>query len=210
MLESLTAENRAVAGRRCRWDRRVIDGGVEICHGAPFDEDAYIFDELDARHAFDAAHRAGLLLRPHALRRRVPACRATRSTSSVRQANGETSAARSNRRREVSGESRVGRSAARRRSARRLRASSTPTTQRVDLIRLPYPLEVTQEKMLKAGLPEPLARRLRWTLARLARDLVADDAAVSVFGRMTRLPDSLPAQPAPALPAASPPSPPAA
>jgi diadenosine tetraphosphatase ApaH/serine/threonine PP2A family protein phosphatase len=31
---------------------------------------------------------------------------------------------------------------------------------RLDLIRLAYPLEVTQEKMLKVGLPDPLARRL--------------------------------------------------
>jgi hypothetical protein len=28
------------------------------------------------------------------------------------------------------------------------------------LIRLAYPLEITQEKMLKVGLPDPLARRL--------------------------------------------------
>src|SRR5438093_1274597 len=33
-------------------------------------------------------------------------------------------------------------------------------TKQVDLIRLPYALEVTQQKMLKVGLPEPLARRL--------------------------------------------------
>jgi diadenosine tetraphosphatase ApaH/serine/threonine PP2A family protein phosphatase len=30
----------------------------------------------------------------------------------------------------------------------------------LDLIRLTYPLEITQEKMLKVGLPDPLARRL--------------------------------------------------
>jgi diadenosine tetraphosphatase ApaH/serine/threonine PP2A family protein phosphatase len=30
---------------------------VEICHGAPFDEDAYIFDELDVRRAMAAATR---------------------------------------------------------------------------------------------------------------------------------------------------------
>ena len=28
-----------------------IDSWVEICHGAPFDEDVYIFDDLDARRA---------------------------------------------------------------------------------------------------------------------------------------------------------------
>ncbi len=35
----------------------VIDGLVEICHGAPFDEDVYIFDDLDARRAIRATRR---------------------------------------------------------------------------------------------------------------------------------------------------------
>ncbi len=35
----------------------VIDDIVEICHGSPFDEDAYIFDDLDARRAIIAAKR---------------------------------------------------------------------------------------------------------------------------------------------------------
>jgi len=34
-----------------------IDAVTEICHGAPFDEDHYIFDGSDARMAFDAAER---------------------------------------------------------------------------------------------------------------------------------------------------------
>src|SRR5438067_11074570 len=35
----------------------IIDAGVEICHGAPFDEDVYIFDDVDAMRAFHAARR---------------------------------------------------------------------------------------------------------------------------------------------------------
>ena len=34
--------------------------------------------------------------------------------------------------------------------------------QHVDLIRLTYPVETTQAKIMKAGLPEVLARRLGW------------------------------------------------
>ena len=34
-----------------------IDETIEICHGAPFDEDHYIFDAEDARRALDAASR---------------------------------------------------------------------------------------------------------------------------------------------------------
>ena len=30
----------------------VVGGAVEICHGSPFDEDLYIFDDLDARRSF--------------------------------------------------------------------------------------------------------------------------------------------------------------
>lgn len=35
----------------------VIDDVVEICHGSPFDEDVYIFDDLDARRSIRAARR---------------------------------------------------------------------------------------------------------------------------------------------------------
>ena len=35
----------------------VIDELVEICHGTPFDEDAYVFDDLDALRALHAAER---------------------------------------------------------------------------------------------------------------------------------------------------------
>ena len=47
----------------------MIDDLVEICHGAPFDEDVYIFDDLDAMRALHAAQAAALPLRPHARRR---------------------------------------------------------------------------------------------------------------------------------------------
>jgi diadenosine tetraphosphatase ApaH/serine/threonine PP2A family protein phosphatase len=35
----------------------IIDQGVEICHGTPFDEDVYVFDDLDALRALRAARR---------------------------------------------------------------------------------------------------------------------------------------------------------
>lgn len=41
-----------------------VDGGVEICHGTPFDEDVYVFDDLDAIRALRAA-RAPLCLFGH-------------------------------------------------------------------------------------------------------------------------------------------------
>jgi diadenosine tetraphosphatase ApaH/serine/threonine PP2A family protein phosphatase len=35
----------------------VVDDLIEICHGAPFDEDAYVFDDLDALRAMNASRR---------------------------------------------------------------------------------------------------------------------------------------------------------
>jgi diadenosine tetraphosphatase ApaH/serine/threonine PP2A family protein phosphatase len=35
----------------------LVDDGIEICHGTPFDEDVYVFDDLDALRAMRAARR---------------------------------------------------------------------------------------------------------------------------------------------------------
>jgi diadenosine tetraphosphatase ApaH/serine/threonine PP2A family protein phosphatase len=35
----------------------MVDDVIEICHGTPFDEDAYVFDDLDALRALHAAER---------------------------------------------------------------------------------------------------------------------------------------------------------
>jgi diadenosine tetraphosphatase ApaH/serine/threonine PP2A family protein phosphatase len=35
----------------------IVDDVVEICHGAPFDEDVYLFDDLDAQRAFRVTRR---------------------------------------------------------------------------------------------------------------------------------------------------------
>jgi len=36
----------------------IVDDAVEICHGTPFDEDVYVFDDLDALRAIRAARRS--------------------------------------------------------------------------------------------------------------------------------------------------------
>ncbi|HYB94275.1 MAG TPA: metallophosphoesterase family protein [Vicinamibacterales bacterium] len=35
----------------------IVDETIEICHGTPFDEDAYVFDDLDALRAMHSARR---------------------------------------------------------------------------------------------------------------------------------------------------------
>jgi predicted phosphodiesterase len=55
-LETLTDANREYL-RALPMGPAQIDDRLEICHGAPFDEDHYIFDSEDARRALDAATR---------------------------------------------------------------------------------------------------------------------------------------------------------
>jgi diadenosine tetraphosphatase ApaH/serine/threonine PP2A family protein phosphatase len=55
-MGTLTATNREYL-RALPAGPATIDDGVEICHGAPFDEDHYIFDSDDASRALDAASR---------------------------------------------------------------------------------------------------------------------------------------------------------
>jgi predicted phosphodiesterase len=54
--EALSPENRMYL-ERLPPGPRSIDDTVEICHGAPFDEDHYVFDVQDASRALDSAAR---------------------------------------------------------------------------------------------------------------------------------------------------------
>ena len=54
--ETLTEENRAWLAALPSGPM-IVDEMIEICHGTPFDEDAYVFDDLDALRAMHAARR---------------------------------------------------------------------------------------------------------------------------------------------------------
>jgi diadenosine tetraphosphatase ApaH/serine/threonine PP2A family protein phosphatase len=54
--ENLTEENRAWLAALPAGPL-IVDDLIEICHGTPFDEDAYVFDDLDALRAMHAARR---------------------------------------------------------------------------------------------------------------------------------------------------------
>ena len=54
--DTLTPANRAWLAALPRGPV-IVDELVEICHGSPFDEDAYIFDELDAVRALKTSQR---------------------------------------------------------------------------------------------------------------------------------------------------------
>ena len=55
-FETLTEENRAWLAALPSGPM-IVDETIEICHGTPFDEDAYVFDDLDALRAMHAARR---------------------------------------------------------------------------------------------------------------------------------------------------------
>jgi len=155
MLESLTEQNR-------EWlvalpmGPTIIDGEIEICHGAPFDEDAYIFDELDARHAFEAS-TAPLCFYGHT--HFAVVFRLIKDLLEVvSPANGETALAIDPQARYLVNPGSVGQP--RDGDPRAAYAIYDTDTKQLNLIRLAYPLETTQDKMLKVGLPDPLARRL--------------------------------------------------
>lgn len=156
MLESLTDANR-------QWlielpmGPTVVEGGVEICHGAPFDEDAYIFDELDARQAFDAA-RAPLTFFGHT-HFSVAFRLADRTLEVVGPSpTGDTRLTLDEHAKYLINPGSVGQP--RDGDPRAAYAIFDVDARRVEMLRVAYDIEATQQKMYGAGLPEALARRL--------------------------------------------------
>jgi predicted phosphodiesterase len=134
-----------------------VDDVIQICHGAPFDEDAYIFDELDAVRALKVSTRP-LCLFGHThypvtfelsadafdLLGPSPA-----SEQQIQMRNGSKYLVNPG----SVGQPRDG-------DPRAAYAIADTAQRRVELIRLTYPVEETQDKIIKAGLPEVLAQRL--------------------------------------------------
>jgi predicted phosphodiesterase len=154
--DALTPENRAWLAALPRGPV-VVDDVCEICHGSPFDEDAYIFDELDAVRAlktstrelclFGHTHwpvifeladgRVDTLLIPDispAVLNFKPQSKYLLNPGSV-------------------GQPRDG-------DPRAAGALVDTEARRVELFRVDYPIEITQAKVVKAGLPDVLAQRL--------------------------------------------------
>ena len=135
----------------------VVDDVVEICHGSPFDEDAYIFDELDAVRAVKVSTRplclfghthypvtfelsensfdsVGSAASPQMRVQMKPGCKYLINPGSV-------------------GQPRDG-------DPRAAYAIVDTKERRVELYRIRYAVEEAQMKVVKAGLPEVLAQRL--------------------------------------------------
>lgn len=137
----------------------LVDPVIEICHGSPFDEDAYIFDELDVNRALRLSQRPLCLFghthNPSAFEQapRVD----TPNAISLNHA-GEMEIMLREGHKYLLNPGAVGQP----RDADPRAAYAIVDTDRrqVKLFRLEYPLEETQAKISKAGLPDVLAQRL--------------------------------------------------
>lgn len=135
----------------------IIDQGVEICHGTPFDEDVYVFDDLDAARALRSA------------RRRVCLFGHTHLAAAFRLADGGVRAVVPRRtaafRVDVGGGRWIVNCGAvgqpRDGDWRAAWGEVDTLCGRVTIHRVEYDVEATQAKMVAAGLPELLVERLK-------------------------------------------------
>jgi len=154
--ETLTAANRTWLATLPQGPQ-IVDEDVEICHGSPFDEDAYVFDELDAVRALKVSRRL-LCLFGH-----------THCPIAFQLSQGRVETVGishlSETRIELTAESKylinpgsVGQP--RDGDPRAAYGIADTAANRVELYRVDYDIETTQSKVVKAGLPGVLAQRL--------------------------------------------------
>jgi predicted phosphodiesterase len=155
--DTLTAENRDYL-LNLPAGPVIVDERIEICHGSPFDEDAYVFDELDALRAFESASRQ-LCLFGHT--HVAVAFRRTHDRLDLLAGPGDTHDVKIGLEADTMylinagsvGQPRDG-------DPRAATAIVDSTTGHIELFRIDYPIEAAQRKIRAAGLPEVLAKRL--------------------------------------------------
>ena len=135
----------------------LVDTLIEICHGSPFDEDAYIFDELDVIRALKVSERPLCLFgHTHYLVTWELSMDATDSAGPL--AMRDLQITLRDRFKYLVNPGAVGQP--RDGDARAAYAIVDTHRRHVEMIRLEYPIEQTQAKVMKVGLPEVLAQRL--------------------------------------------------
>ena len=132
-----------------------VNDDLEICHGTPFDEDAYVFDSLDAIRAINAVSRP-LCLFGHT---HVPLIVGLEDGEMVYDdvRDDQVLAMKAGGRYLINagsvGQPRDG-------DVRASFGVVDTDTRQVEFRRVPYPVEAAQDRIRQAGLPEQLARRL--------------------------------------------------
>jgi diadenosine tetraphosphatase ApaH/serine/threonine PP2A family protein phosphatase len=133
-----------------------FDADVEVCHGAPFDEDFYVFDELDAQRAGASATRPLCLLghtHVQGIFRLGQYVSAERTSTRVPLAFHYATIARALVNCGAVGQPRDG-------DPRAAYGMLDTDAKVLTLERVPYDVEATQAKILAADLPASLAQRL--------------------------------------------------
>jgi len=133
-----------------------VDDTVQICHGSPFDEDAYIFDELDALRALKVSTRP-LCLFGHT-HYPVTFELSSETIESAGSGGAEMQVQLRNGCKYLINPGSVGQP--RDGDPRAAYAIVDTAERRVELLRAPYHVEEAQAKVVRAGLPEVLAQRL--------------------------------------------------
>ncbi len=135
----------------------LVDDLVEICHGSPFDEDAYIFDELDAVRALKVSQRP-LCLFGHTHYPVSFELSADTFDSAGPSASAESQLVLRNGSKYLVNPGAVGQP--RDGDPRAAYAIVDVAERQVTMMRVSYPVEAAQAKVVKAGLPDVLAQRL--------------------------------------------------
>jgi diadenosine tetraphosphatase ApaH/serine/threonine PP2A family protein phosphatase len=135
----------------------LVDSTIEICHGSPFDEDVYIFDELDVIRALKVSQRP-LCLYGHTHYLMTWELPTDPSDGTGLSATRDLHIALREGFKYLVNPGSVGQP--RDNDVRAAYAIVDTDRRHVELIRRDYRLDQTQDKIIKAGLPEMLAQRL--------------------------------------------------
>ena len=136
-----------------------VDREIEVCHGTPFDEDTYVFDEAGATRALEAAHRQ-ICFFGHT---HVPIAYIQKGTDlsvlHLQPGGPETTVINVlKKKRYLINPGSVGQP--RDTDPRASYATYDSRRQRVEIRRVPYRIDLAQQRITESGLPESLAFRL--------------------------------------------------
>jgi diadenosine tetraphosphatase ApaH/serine/threonine PP2A family protein phosphatase len=135
----------------------VVDDLIEICHGTPFDEDAYVFDDLDALRALHASERP-LCLFGHTHVQIGYALNGDQFTLTTLEAARPLQVPLANGAKHLVNPGSVGQP---RDGDPRAGFGMVDTDSRaVTIYRIDYPIQQAQARIIAEGLPEVLAQRL--------------------------------------------------
>jgi diadenosine tetraphosphatase ApaH/serine/threonine PP2A family protein phosphatase len=134
----------------------IVDRMIEMCHGSPFDEDAYIFDERSAARALDVSRRP-LCLFGHT-HQPVTFVRSSEGALDIVPSVDVAQIPLQDGAKYLLNPGSVGQP--RDGDPRAAYAIVDEARQRVELYRVSYAVDAAQAKVVLAGLPEVLAQRL--------------------------------------------------